>query len=355
MAEEDQDQKTEDPTGKRLGEARDRGQLPISRETASWVLFVAILVVVAWLGPPMTQSLIASLRVFLEMPQALSIEDRGLQTLILHTIIQVAMATAGIFLILAAAAIGGTILQTGLFFSFEPIKPDIMKLSLVRGFKKIFSTTALVELVKSIGKLVLLGTVAFFTLLPVAQILPSFIGHSLMDTIAYMHSQTIHLIIMMLLAFTILAVGDLFYQRYSYIKNLRMTKNEVKDEYKQQEGDPMIKSRLRQIRLEKARKRMMAQVPKADVIVTNPTHYAVAMQYDSQKMAAPRVLAKGVDSVALRIRDVAEEHKIPTVSNPPLARVLYDTVDIDHEIPAQHYRAVAELISYVYKLKNKKF
>jgi flagellar biosynthetic protein FlhB len=175
-----------------------------------------------------------------------------------------------------------------------------------------------------------------------------------MDSIAFLHKQAVHLVLVLLVVFTLIAAGDLFYQRYQYIKGLRMTKAEVKDEYKQQEGDPIIKSRLRQMRLEKARKRMMAQVPKADVVITNPTHYAVALKYDSGKMAAPTVLAKGIDRVAERIRELAEENKIALVSNPPLARALYDTVEIDKEIPAAHYRAVAEVISYVYKLKKHK-
>ncbi len=355
MAEEDQDQKTEEPTGKRLGEAREKGQLPISREVSAWVLFVAILIVVQWLGPPMGRHMIGSLRVFIEMPHALNLEDRGLQNVIFGALTEVAWATVAIFAVLLAAAVGGIMVQTGLFASTEMLKFDLAKLSIVAGFKKIFSTNALFELVKNFAKLVVLGTVVVFTLIPVAQMMPSFTGHPLMDSIAYLQQQTIHLILMLLLVFTLLAVGDLFYQRHQYYKNLRMTKQEVKDEFKQQEGDPVIKGRLRQMRLEKARKRMMAQVPKADVIVTNPTHYAVAMQYDSSKMAAPRVLAKGIDNVAERIRAVAEEHKIPMVSNPPLARALYDTVEIDQEISTQHYRAVAELISYVYKLKKRRF
>jgi flagellar biosynthetic protein FlhB len=177
----------------------------------------------------------------------------------------------------------------------------------------------------------------------------------MLDALAYLYHQAVHLIAYLLLAFTLIAAGDLFYQRWQFIKNLMMTKAEVKDEFRQQEGDPMIKARLRQIRIEKARKRMMAAVPKADVVVTNPTHYAVALQYDNKKMSAPTVLAKGVDRVAERIREVATEHKIPLVSNPPLARVLYDTVDLDQQIPTQHYRAVAEVISYVYKLKKRIF
>ncbi|MFY9287057.1 MAG: flagellar biosynthesis protein FlhB [Alphaproteobacteria bacterium] len=355
MAEEDKDQKTEEPTGKRLGEAREQGQLPVSREAASWVLFLGVLTVVAWLSPAMSRDLIAALRVFIEMPDQITLEGRGLQTLMYDILVKIGVATAAIFIVLAVAAVAGTMIQTGLFASLELISPKISRLSWAAGFKRIFSTTALVELAKSIGKMIFLGIVVFFTLLPVGKELPTLTGYPLMTFVEFMHNQTIHLIILMLLAFTLIAVADLFYQRFEYFKNLRMTKAEVKDEYKQQEGDPAIKSRLRQIRLEKARKRMMAQVPKADVVVTNPTHYAVALKYDPQRMAAPVVLAKGVDRVAERIREVAEEHKIPFVSNPPLARALYDAVDIDEAIPTQHYRAVAEVISFVYKLKKKKF
>ncbi|HEU0117792.1 MAG TPA: flagellar biosynthesis protein FlhB [Alphaproteobacteria bacterium] len=355
MAEEDNDQKTEEPTGKRLEEARDRGQLPLSRETTSWVIFLGILICVAWLAPGMSRRIISAMQVFLEQPHAFSLDDRGLQTVIFTTLKEVAFATASIFIVLAVAAVAGTMTQTGLFASLDLITPDFDKLSWKNGFHRIFSTTALVELGKSIAKMVLLGTAVFFTLLPVINQLPVFTGHSLIDMIAFLHHETVHLIVIMLLVFTAIAVADLFYQRFHYYKTLRMTKAEVKDEFKQQEGDPVIKSRLRQIRLEKARKRMMAQVPKADVVVTNPTHYAIALQYDNIKMVAPVVLAKGTDALAERIKAVAEENKIPFVSNPPLARALYDTVEVDQAIPTQHYRAVAEVISYVYKLKKRKF
>jgi len=353
MAEEDQDQKTEYPTGKRLSEARDRGQLPISREIGTWTALLAIVVVIAWLAPGMARQLIVTLRVFLEAPQAFVIDDHGLQTLALHTTVQVAMATGLIFVILAAAAIGGIMVQTGLFASTELIRPDIGRLSPMAGIQKLFSTGSLVELGKSFGKLVVLGIAVFYTLWPLIGDLPGFIGRPLLDSVAFLGRQAVHLLIIMLLIYAVIALGDLLFQRFRYIKSLRMTKSEVKDEYKQQEGDPTIKARLRQIRMEKARKRMMAQVPKADVVITNPTHYAVALKYDGAKMGAPVVVAKGVDRIAERIRAVAEEHKITLVSNPPLARGLYDSVDIDKEIPAQHYRAVAEIISYVYKLKKK--
>ena len=354
MAEEDQDQKTEQPTGKRLDEARSRGQLPISREMTSLVSIVGILIVAKWLAPGMATQLMSSLRVFLESPHAFQIDDHGLQTLALDTVVQMLLAVGLIFTILAFLTVAGHVLQTGLFASTELLIPNLSRLSLLAGIKRLISVNSLVELVKSFGKLVVLGTVAFFTLWPIVPNLPGFTGKPLMDSVAFMHDRAVHLILVLMLVFGVIAIGDLFYQRYAYIKNLKMTKTEVKDEYKQQEGDPVVKGRIRQLRLEKARKRMMAQVPRADVVITNPTHYAVALKYDSSKSSAPVVLAKGIDRIAERIREIAEENKIALVSNPPLARTLYDTVELDKEIPTNLYRAVAEVISYVYKLKKKK-
>jgi len=352
---EDDDQRTEDPTGKRLTEAREQGQLAISREASTWVLFIGIIIVVAGLAPTMAVRLVNTLRVFLEMPQAISLDGNGLQALLAGTLKQVGLATVVVFAVLFASAVLGTMLQTGFFASLESIHPQFNRISPATGLKRLFSSNAIVDLLKSFGKLVVLGGVVFLTLWPVMLSLPASGGHDLMDIVAYLHHEAVHLIIMVVVAFTLIAILDLIYQRHQYIKGLRMTKAEVKDEFKQQEGDPVIKARLRNIRVEKARKRMMAQVPKADVVITNPTHYAVALQYDGGSMAAPVVLAKGVNLIAERIRELADEHKIPLVSNPPLARALYETVELDQEIPTQHYRAVAEVISFVYKLKKKKF
>lgn len=180
------------------------------------------------------------------------------------------------------------------------------------------------------------------------------ISLGLTSAFQYLEDNAAHLITVLLVLITVIAVADILFTRYQYFKGLRMTKQEVKDEYKQTEGDPAIKGRLRNIRLEKARRRMMANVPTASVVITNPTHYAIALKYDGFKMAAPVLVAKGADRVALRIREVAEENEVPMISNPPLARALYDTVDLDQPITPEHYRAVAEVISYVYKLKNKR-
>jgi flagellar biosynthesis protein FlhB len=298
--------------------------------------------------------MLMALRVFLEMPHDISLEGNGLQVVMGRVLEQVGLATMLIFAVLAAAAILGHLVQTGFFASLETIRPDFTRISPLSGFKRLFSSRSLVELGKSFAKMIVLGMVVYFTLLPVVVGLPAMQGQGLLSSMAFLLHEALRLIIFLLLVFFLIAVADIIYQHYTYIKGLRMTKAEVKDEFRQQEGDPIIKSRLRQIRIEKARKRMMAQVPKADVVVTNPTHYAIAMQYDSLRMKAPVVLAKGIDRIAERIREVAEENRIPLVSNPPLARALYDTVEIDQQIPTQHYRAVAEVISYVYKLRKKK-
>ncbi len=354
MAEQDQDQKTEEPTGKRLEEARGHGQLPVSRETAMWVSFLGIVAVMGLVAPSMMQSLAIYLKNFLEMPDVV-LDDSGVQALFLQIYLNVGMICGIAFLLMMAAIIAGFMLQTGFFYSLELLAPDLTKILPSHGIKRLFSLSALVELGKSLCKLVLLGGIAYVILKPIALRAPDLSGFPLEALLAFLHKHVMHLIEVLLLAFTIIAALDLFYTRFQYLRNLRMTKVEVKDEHKQQEGDPMIKMRLRQIRMDRARRRMMSSVPKADVVITNPTHYAVALQYDMSKMSAPVVVAKGINLIAERIRDIANESNVPLVSNPPLARALHDTVDVDQQIPAQHYRAVAEIISYVYKLKKRKF
>ncbi len=353
MAEEDQDQKTEEPTQKRLDEARDEGQLPISREMATWWLFISVLIVITWMIPDMGGKLVGSLRPFIEMPHAISLEGNGIQHALANVLGKVGLASIIVFSLLAASVIIGTMVQTGFYFNTANVKFHPEKLNPLKGLKNIFSTAALAELLKSFVKLVVVGIVAFFVLWPLFNVMPHMIGFDIIQILRFLHKEAIHLIVIIMLVVTLIAVADIVYQRMRYYKGLRMTKQEVKDEYKQMEGDPMIKSRLRSIRLERARRRMMAAVPKADVVVTNPTHYAVALQYDNLSMAAPKVVAKGINRIAERIRAVAEENEVPLVSNPPLARALYDTVEVDDIIAPEHYRAVAEVISFVYKLKKK--
>jgi len=353
MAEQDQDQKTEAPSGKRLEDAREHGQLPISREVAIWVSLLGVLVVFGLSGPSMMRDLSDFLRVFLEPPHGMVVNEGTVQLLFYKSALKIGMITGVAFLLLMGALILGFMVQTGFFMSLELMQPDFERLLPSRGFKRLFSLNSIAELVKSLFKLLLLGGAAFAVLAPIAVQSPDFTGYPIPNFMTFLNDKILYLIEILLLVFCVIAIMDFFYTRFQYIRGLKMTKTEVKDEYRQQEGDPMIKARLRQIRVEKARRRMMSQVPKADVVITNPTHYAVALQYESTKMAAPVVVAKGINLIAERIREIAEENKVPLVSNPPLARALYSSVEIDDPIPTQHYRAVAEIISYVYKIKKK--
>jgi flagellar biosynthetic protein FlhB len=234
------------------------------------------------------------------------------------------------------------------------IKFDIKKVFSLSGLKGLFSINSLIELAKSFVKLVVLGYLAYRVMRPIFEEIPNAINYPLFYSLLFLKDQTIHMLLVLMTVITLIAVADFIYTRHKYFKDLRMTKQEVKDERKQMDGDPIIKNKLRRIRLEKSRRRMMAKVPEASVVITNPTHYAVALQYKPKEMAAPVLVAKGPDIIALRIRELAEASDVPIISNPPLARALYDTVDLDEPISPEHYRAVAEIISYVYKLKKQK-
>jgi len=353
MVDSEQDQKTEDATAKRIQEARDEGNVAVSREMSAWFLFIGCLIVLAWLGPNMGREMQVSLRVFLEKPDQISIEGGGLQNVLMGVISSVAFSTVIIFTLLLSMAILGTMLQTGFWVGTGKLKINLEKLLPMNGIQQLFSMNSVSELVKSFFKLVVLGYVVYRLIMPVFTELPELARLNLLAGMEKLHHEAVHMVVIMLLVITVIAVADILYVRYQYFKGLRMTKQEVKDEHKQMEGDPHVKGKIRQLRIEKARRRMMAKVPNASVVITNPTHYAIALDYDGAKMLAPVVIAKGVDRVAQRIREVAEENKVPLISNPPLARALYDTVELDQPITPEHYRAVAEVISFVYKMRGK--
>ncbi|MEM6492688.1 MAG: flagellar type III secretion system protein FlhB, partial [Pseudomonadota bacterium] len=217
---------------------------------------------------------------------------------------------------------------------------------------RLFSLRSLVEFGKSFFKLILIGGACALVIIPQMDFMPRMVGQSTTSMIGDLWDAVLLIVIVVLALMTVIAGIDFLYQRYEHDKKLRMTKQQVKDEYKQTEGDPQIKARLRQIRTQRARARMMQNVPESDVVVTNPTHYAVALKYDQGEMAAPKVTAKGQDLVALKIREIAEENEVPIVENPPLARALHAGVELEEEVPPEHYQAVAEIIGYVMRLKS---
>lgn len=350
---EDDSSKTEDPTPKKLEEARKKGQVPISREINNWVMLLTGTIVVLAIGPSVMSDMGRYMRTFIEQPHMLPGIPGGFGVVLGDTFWEIVKMLVLPLLILMAAAFIGPFIQVGAIFAPDTIKPDLSKISPMKGFGRLFSQRSLLEFVKGVLKIGLIGFVGFVLLEPFYGTIEHMVGLEPLVMLDETSSLVRRLMIGILVALAIIAVIDLIYQRQEHYKKMRMTKQELKDEYKQAEGDPHVKAKLRQLRQEKARARMMQAVPTADVVITNPTHFSVALKYDPEVMAAPIVVAKGVDDLALRIRELAKEHDVTIVQNPPLARVLFDTVEIDMPIPAEHYKAVAEVISYVFRLKGK--
>ncbi len=349
---EDDDDKTEEPSHKKLNDAREKGQVVMSRELNSWVILATAALMTAMILGDFTAGLADKLKVFIARPHLFVMDSGGLRELF-----QDSMQTIGLYILLPvfallAAGIIAPLVQAGPLLVWSQLNPKWNKLNPVSGFKKIFGTQSLIELVKGIVKLSIVGGVTVAILTPYVKNGQGLIGQDIGTILSVLRHEIIQLFIVTLSIMFAIAVADYAYQRYSFIKSLRMSKQEIKDEYKQAEGDPHVKSKIKQLRTQKARQRMMARVPDASVIITNPTHFAVALEYDRDKMDAPIVTAKGQDNVALRIRELATEHNVPIVENPPLARGLYASVEIDDAISEEHYKAVAEVISYVYSLKR---
>ncbi|HEV7368026.1 flagellar biosynthesis protein FlhB [Arenibaculum sp.] len=353
---EDQDdsQKTEDPTQKRLQDAREKGQIPMSREIGTWATMSAILLVVVALAPGMVRDLSSALAGYLGQAHAIPMDGGNVGALLVDAALLLVKTLALPMLLLAAVGVVATLIQTGGLVATEQMKPTLSKLSPLKGLTRMVSPKGLVEFAKSVVKLFVVGAVIGWVLWPMMTSLEHYAGLDMALVLGETKELTVRMLIAVVVILTVVAVADVVYQRHAFHKQLMMSRQDLKEEFKQQEGDPAVKARLRQLRMEKARRRMMANVPKSDVVITNPTHFAVALKYEPGTMQAPVVVAKGADLLAHRIRELAREHGVPIVENPPLARALHASVEIDEEIPAEHYRAMAEVISYVFKLKNRR-
>jgi flagellar biosynthetic protein FlhB len=345
--ESDDSQKTEEPTQKRLDEARNKGDVPTSREVQNWFMLVSATLVVALMMPAVAGDLSRSLTVFVAAPHAIALDRGALSDLLGRLSLDVALALAAPIGLLVVAAALSSLVQHGVIFSGEKMKPSLSKISLIAGAKRMFSLRSVAELVKGLLKIAFVAAVGWIVIEPVLPYLELMPAAGIGRGMALMQEMATQILLGTVIALSFLALFDFLYQRFEHIKKLRMSKQEIRDEYKQMEGDPLIKSRLRSIRMERSRQRMMQAVPDADVVITNPTHYAVALKYDQATMDAPRVIAKGVDDLALRIRARAESCDIAIVENPPLARALYGGVEIDETIKPEHYQAVAEIIAFV--------
>lgn len=359
MAEEgdsttDDSQKTEDPTPRKLEEARKKGQVIHSREINNWMVLFSFTGIILIASPYLVGGLKDLLANFLSQSATIPTDEGGMGKAIRSLLTDVAGYIILPLLAISLAGVVSGFFQTGPLFTLEPLKPDLSKISIIKGMGRLFSAHSISELVKGIIKISLVSIAGLFVIMPYMGGMEHFVGLSFPQSLYELESLFLKMMIAVLSILFIVSIFDYLYQRAEFMKKMRMSKQEIMDEHKQTEGDPHVKARLKQLREQKARQRMMQAVPTADVVITNPTHYAVALRYDSKAMDAPVMVAKGMDAIAEKIKEVAKENKVPIVENPALARALFSAMEIDDIIPKDYYKAVAEVISYVFKLKGKK-
>ena len=352
MADEpDTTEKTEDPTQKRLDEALKRGDVVKSQEVNTWFIIAGATLVMSAFSGSMSSELSATMRGLIANAHNISVDGPALPRLFQKIGVEMIAAIAIPFLLLMLAALGGNLIQHKLVWSIEALAPKLSKISPAAGFKRLFSAQALANFAKGLVKLVLIGTVLTVLMWPERGRIMALERADPVTVLPLAQSLAMKLLAAVVAMMAVVAMADYLFQYRQWYERQKMSLRELKEEFKESEGDPVIKGKMKQVRNSRMRKRMIANVPKAAVIITNPTHYAVALQYE-RGMEAPVCVAKGVDALALKIREVAGQHSIPIVENPPLARALHATVEVDQVIPLEHYKAVAEVISYVMRLRR---
>ncbi len=344
--------KSEEPTEKRLRESREKGQLARSRELSTVAVTLGGIGGLLASGGGLAQTLMAMMQGTFELSREALLDEGSMASLLMGSGLVALEAIMPLLIALLIASIVGPVALGGWLFSAKAMAPKVSRMNPAAGLKRMFSTQALVELLKALGKFLVVLSVALLVLSAYQDDLLSIAKQPL--DLAIMHSVEIvgWCALWMACGLIIIAAVDVPFQLWSNKQKLMMTKQEVKDEYKDSEGKPEVKSRIRQLQREAAQRRMMQAVPEADVVITNPTHFAVALKYDGDKGGAPRLVAKGGDFVALKIREIAQEHKVTVLESPALARAVYYSTELDHEIPAGLYLAVAQVLAYVYQLRQ---
>jgi len=348
----DDSEKTEDPTQKRLKEAHDKGDVPKSQEVSTWFTLAGATLMIAIFAPGTAESLGNVMKGYLEHAHQIPTDGLALKALWRDTGQSVAVIVGVPLLALVLMAVAGNLIQHQPLLTAETIKPKLSKVSPASGFKRLFSSDSLVNFAKGLVKILVVGGVMVAVIWPHRDETEIMIFADSTVILEEARVLILQLLAAILAVMTVVAAADFVYQRNKWFNKQKMSLREVKEEYKQTEGDPQVKGKIRQLRMERSRKRMMSAVPQATVVVTNPTHYAVALKYEDG-MGAPLCLAKGTDALALKIREVAKENEIPVVENPPLARALYATVEIDREVPEEHFKAVAEVIGFVFRMRRR--
>lgn len=343
-------EKTEQPTAKKLEDAAKKGQIARSKDLGTAVVLIGSAVAILIFGKMVAMAILNIGQRMMRLEYKDMFETNSMFTAWTEVGKELAGPMAGVFLVILVAAFVGNILLGGFNFSWEAAGPKLSKMSLLKGFKRMFGLQALVELLKSILKVIVVAGVAYLLL---RAFFPDIMSLSLMSEPNNIESALYFMMWLFLglaCSVSIIAMVDAPYQKWNHTKQLKMSLQEIKDEHKNSEGSPEIKARIRRTQLQMSMKRMMQEVPKADVIVTNPTHYAVALKYEQGKFRAPVVVAKGIDEIALHIRKIGTEHKVPIIESPALARSVYHTTELDHPIPEQLFAAVAQVLAYVYQL-----
>ena len=344
-------EKTESATPKKREKAREEGNVAKSREIPTVLILLSSLIVLTMAGSWMFWNLTDFMHsIFLGVGSA-DISVETVNTLLQVVIKKVVLILLPLLSVLIIAGIAGNLFQVGFMWSGKTLKPKLSKLNPISGVKKLFSLKSLVELSKSILKLIIVGGVAYLAIKSEVDNFPGLIQFSVIELITFIGKVAFKITLYTCLVLIILAALDYFYQRWQYEKDLKMTKQEVKDEYKMREGDPKVKARIKSVQREMAQKRMMEAVPEATVIITNPTHLAIAIKFQID-MPAPRLVAKGAGFLAKQIKEIAQIHSIPVIEQKALARIIYKTVEINEYIPEDLYKAVAEILAYVYRLKG---
>ena len=348
----DDQEKTEEPTPKKIEDARKEGNVPKSQDTSGVItLFVAILATLM-LFPYMAKHMLLLFQYYFSLI-GMPLDKLFMVEIAIVTIREFLLIIMPLAISVAISGVIAALAQFGFLFTTKAIMPDFKKIDPIKGTKNLFSMKKLIEGVKITFKSFTTLGVGFVFFFYFIVELPTVALFGLADQLEWLKDKMIIIAFVMLLIIFVFAMIDIIIVRKQYFDGLKMSKQEVKDEMKNMEGDPLVKSKIRQIQMQASRKRMMAEVPNADVIITNPTHYAVAIKYDEQKSHAPLVIAKGMDNIALQIKKIARENSVHIVQNPPLARSLYAEVDVDKPIPEALFGAVAEVLAYVYKMNRK--
>uniref|UniRef100_UPI004048E447 flagellar biosynthesis protein FlhB n=1 Tax=Aliarcobacter sp. TaxID=2321116 RepID=UPI004048E447 len=347
----DEEEKTEEPTSKKIEDAKQEGNVSKSMEVAgAAVLFFGSLYLLFFSTYSVTE--IKKLMMFSYGFIGQELDGSVLYAITYSVSMTFLKALAPLFILVIVLVLAANWVQFGLVVT--PLKFDLQKLDPIKGIQNIFGLKKAIESLKLTLKLIIIIVVMCILFLLTYEKFLRMMNQETTATIASMFELSVYFLFAILLIIIIFAIIDFYFTRHYYMKSLRMSKQEIKDEFKNMEGDPQVKGRIRRIQMQMAQKRMMSSVPNADVVITNPTHYSVALKYDNAVDSAPKVVAKGIDFLALKIRDIAKENKIPIIENPALARSLYDQIDVDREIPGEFYKAMAEIFSYVYELKKKR-